>query len=823
MESFFRDARFGIKQLLREPAFSLVVLLTLGVCIGANVAIFSVIDTVVLRPLPYPDSERLVTIYNSYPGAGAERASNAAIDYFRRREGVPALEVVAAYQGWGHTVGEAGGTERVRSMRVTPSFFELLGSEPELGRNFTEEETFPDRSQQVVLTHGFWQERYGGTGDALGKELRIDGRPYTVVGVLPEDFRLVADAEVRFFVPIPFNERDRSMDSWHNNNFEMLARLRPGATVEEAFAQIEALNAAMVEESTLPNAGQLLEDAGFRTVVVGAQDEMLRDIRPLLYLLWAGVGFVLLIGCVNVANLMLTRSHVRLGELATRLALGAQRARLARQIFTEALVVAVLAGLLGVGLGAIGLKLLAGVGLEDLPRGTEVALDAPVLLFTLALAAGAAVLFGMVPVVHVLRSDLNSVFREEGRSGTASRKAVVLRSGLVTAQVGLAFLLLVGAGLMFRSFRAAVGVDPGFEPAGVLTATYSLPAARYPEETDRSLFADELLAEVRALPGVMAASLTTQLPFSGNNSSSVIYPEGQEPRPGESILSPFQTMVAPGYFEAMGIEVIEGRDFLETDRADQPNAIVVDEWLARRFWPDESPLGKRMIWGAVPGDPSITDDNYSTIVGVVGSVKQNDLTALEHVGAYYFPYRQNPFAGTLRLVVRTAPGVGDVAGSVRGVLARLDPELPLYDVRWMEERLAESLTDRRAAMLLLGVFSAVALFLAVVGIYGVLAYSVAQRTREVGIRMAMGSAPEAIFRLVLRQGLAVTTLGLVIGAVAALALVGLIRSLLFGVGPADPFVLVGTALLLGAVAAVACAIPAWRATRVDPAVALHGG
>lgn len=821
MDSVFRDVRFGLKQLVRAPAFALVVLLTLGVCMGANVAIFSVVERVLLRPLPYADADRLVTIFNSYPGAGVERASNAGVDYFLRRERIEVLEEVAAFQGGGATVGDAGSTDRVETMRVTASFFPLLGVEPAFGRSFTDEEMEPEQSQKVMLTHGYWQERYGGV-DVVGQDLRVDGRPFTIVGVLPERFRVVGRPEVRFFVPIPFTERERTLDSWHNNNFQMMGRLRPGATPEEARARIAALNASLVDESPIPNARQLLDDAGFHTVVVPAHDDLLRDVRPLLFLLWAGVGFVLLIGCVNVANLMLARSHVRLGELATRLALGARRERVARQILTEAVVVAVLGGGLGVGLGALGIRMLTGVGLDDLPRGGEVAIDGPVLVFTLVLALAAGVLFGMIPVVHVLRSDLSSVFREEGRSGTASRKAVLLRSGLVTSQVALAFLLLVGAGLMFRSFRAAVAVDPGFEAEDLLTASIALPASRYPDGDSRRRFTDELLAEVRALPGVQAASVTSQLPFSGNFSSSVIFPEGREPRPGESLLSPFQTQAGPGYFDAMGIEVLEGRDFQEMDGPDQPNHILIDEWLARRFWPDASPIGELMVYGAPPGAPEIGEDNYYTVIGVVETIKQNDLTAAEHVGAYYFTYRQRPFGG-LTLVVRASTGAESVAASVRQVLGRLDPELPLYEVRPMEERVAESLASRRAAMLLLVVFAGVALFLALVGIYGVLAYAVAQRTREVGIRMAMGSPPEAIFRLVLRQGLTVAGLGLVVGGVAALALVRLIRSLLFGVAPADPVVLAGVALLLGAVAALACAVPAWRATRVDPSVALHTG
>ena len=821
MTALARDVRLTLRQLARNRAFSVVVVLTMGICVGANVATFSVVNAVVLRPLPYPDADRLVTINNSYPGGGVERASNAAIDYFFRRERVQALEEVAAYQQWGHTVGEAGSTDRVRTTRVTPSFFPLLGVEPALGRSFTEEEMWPDQAQKVVLTYGYWLER-GGDAQVLGSELRVDGRPYIVVGVLPDDFRWAVQPDTRFFVPIPFTDEERTIESWHNNSYQMLARLRDGATIDQATAQIGALNASLIDESVIPNARQLLADLGYHTVLVSASNDLVRDVRPLLIFLWVGVALVLLIGCVNVANLMLARSHVRTGEFATRLTLGAGRPRLVRQFLTEGAVVAVLGGTLGVALGALGLRALMRLGLGDLPRGPDVAVDGPVLAFTLALSLGAAVLFGTVPGIHVLRGDLGDAMRVEGRGGTGGRGAVLLRSGLVTVQVALSFLLLVGAGLIFRSFRSAVAVDHGFGSADVVTAEISLPSARYPDGDSRRAFSDELLAELRSLPGVRAAGITSELPFSGSSSSSVIFPEAYEPGPGESLLSPFRTEAGPGYFEAMEIDVLEDRAFEQRDGPDASNVIVIDEWLARRFWPDGSPLGERMITGVAPGDPDIDEDNIHTVIGVVETVKQNDLTSDDHVGAYYFTYRQRSFSD-LTAVLRTTTSTEQVSGALRQALTRLDPELPLYDVRTMEDRLSGSLVARRAAMLLLGTFSAVALFLATVGLYGVLSYSVTQRRREVGIRVAVGGTPGRIFRMVLRQGLQVTLLGLLLGAAAALGFARLIRSLLFGVEPADSTVLLVTVFVLGAAAIVACVVPAWRATRIDPSVALQGG
>jgi predicted permease len=645
METLIRDVAYSVKLLKKDRTFSATVLLTLALCIGANVAIFSVIHSVLLQPLPFQDADRLVTVFQSYPGAGVE---------------------------------------------------------PSLGRGFAESETDVGNDRKVVLTHGYWQEHFGGAVDVLGRDLRVDGRPFTIVGVLPESFEMVGREETRFFMPIPFEDYQRTLEAWHNNGYEMMARLRPGATVEQAMAQNEALNQALIDEWPLPEGRQLLEDVGYATYVLNAQDDMVRNVRSTLYMLWAGVTFVLLIGCVNIANLMLARSQVRLGEMATRLALGAKRITVARQVLTEAVVLGVVGGVTGVGIGALGLRLFSTVGVDQLPRGAEISLNGTVLFFALTLAVGAGILFGAIPVVHVMRSELSSVFRAAGRTGTANRRAVLLRSALVTSQVGLAFVMLIGAGLMFMSFRAALAVDPGFRPNGMFTAAISLPEARYPDDPSRSRFIDEWLGRVRALPGVQAVSVTSQLPFSGSRSSSIIFPEDRPTQPGESILSPFQTRIGPGYFEALGTALVEGRDFRESDGPDAPNVIIIDEWLARRYWPESSPLGKRMVWSVAPGADSIPEESLFTVIGVVESIKQNDLTASEseQVGAYYFTYRQDPFP-YVTLVARTAAEPTGITSAVRETLGRIDAELPLYAVETMEDKLSDSLMSRRTPLTLL--------------------------------------------------------------------------------------------------------------------------
>ncbi len=822
MESLFRDVRFGLKLLLKEKTFSAAVLLTLAICIGVNVAIFSVVHTVLLQPLPYAHPDRLVTIYNSYPGAGVPRAGEGSADYFLQRGNIAALKGEALLQQRGVTVGEAGSTQRIQSLRVTPSFFGLLGIDPLLGRGFTDDEMDPGKSHEVVLTYGYWQEQFAGAHDVVGRDLRIDGVPYSIVGVLPESTEIVGYHDIRFLLPIPIPPDQRTIQAWHNNNYRMIGRLAPGSTVQQATAQIAALNQSLIERWPVQNGRQLLKDAGYKTVVVGLQRDLVRDIRPILYLLWAGVAFVLLIGCVNVANLMLARSQVRVIELATRLALGAERTRLARQILTESVVIGLLGGALGVGIGALGIHLLGTLGADSIPRWSDVSVDGSVLLFALLVAVGASALFGSLPVARVMKSDWNAVFRSEGRTGTASRRAVLARSTMVATQVAVAFVMLIAAGLMLMSFRSALAVDPGFRPAGVLTANIALPGVRYGDGAKRRQFTDQLLEAVRALPGVRAASVTSSLPLTDNTSSSVILPVNYVPPAGESILSPFRSQVGPGYFKAMGIPLLEGRTFQDSDGPDATRVMVIDQWLAHRYWPHESAIGHRMVWGVAPGD-SVPPDQIATIIGVVKDVKQVSLTepTAEHVGAYYFTYRQQPF-GFLTLVVRTATDPSSVTSGVRAVLERIDPELPLYGVETMARRVSDSLASRRVPLVLLSVFAGVALFLAIVGIYGSLAYTVTQRTREIGIRMAMGSTPEQIFRVVVGQGMRTATMGLVVGLVASILLTRFMATLLFGVSPTDPVVLGSVVVVLALVALAACLIPARRATGVDPVTALTG-
>lgn len=825
MESVLRDVRFALKLLVRDRAFSLTVLLTLGVCIATHVATYSVVRSVILDPLPFDEPHELVTLYNSYPGAGGERSANGVPDYFMRRDRIDALEEVAAYRGSGVAVGGEMGAEQVDALRVTPSLFPLLGVQAASGRIFLEEEMEPDAAPTLLVTHAYWEEVLGSDPDAVGSTVRANAVPTTIVGILPEDFRMPGQPDLRLVLPLQFSAEERSLERWHSNSLQMLGRLAPNATLVQVQAQIDALNASLTEEAPIPDLAQLLEDVGFRTVVVDTRADLTRDVRSVLFLLWGGAAFVLLIGCVNIANLMLARAETRARELATRMSLGAQRLRLARQVLTEAAVTGILGAVLGTALGAVGLRLLTAYGIDELPRGSEVGLDGPVLLYTLGVALTAALAFGAVPVVHLLRSELASVFREEGRGGTSSRATVHFRNGLVAGQIGLAFLLLVSAGLMFRSFHAALDVDPGFEAEGVLTAYLSLPSARYPDGEAQRAFVRELLAATRALPGVAAAGITTQLPFGFATSSSVTFPEGYVPRPGESIIAPRYSVAGPGYFEALGIDLLQGRTFQETDGPDAARVVVIDQWLAERFWPNDDALGERLVVGAVPGTEEAADEaNLYTVIGIVEDLKFQDLTQenADYVGAYYLTHSQNP-ADYFSLALRSQGSPQALIEPLRSAVARLDAELPLFGVLSMEDRVAGSLTDQRTAMTILLALAGVALVLAVVGIYGVLTYAVARRTREIGIRMAVGGAPASVFTLILKQGLVLIGSGLLLGAAGVLVLMRFIGSVLYGVLPADPLVLAVTAILLAGAAVLACAVPARRATRVDPARSLVAG
>ena len=818
MESFIQDVRFGARLFWKDKGFAFTAVATLAICIAANTAIFSVIDAVILKPLPLPEPERLLLLYNSYPNVGVKRAENGVPDFYDRRRAVTALEDVALYVNQGLNVGDGASVQRLEGMGVTPSLFRLLRAQPVLGRIFTEEEGEIGGERKVMLSYSLWQELYGGDRSVIGKELRIYGNLYAIVGVMPEGF-LFLDPGIRLWRPLAFTAEQKQ--EYHSNSWEMIGRLKPGASMEQAQAQVDALNRANLD--LVPQLKPLLVNAGFHTEVHRLQDEVVKDVKGTLYLLWGGALFVLLIGAVNIANLVLARSSVRMKEMATRFALGAGRGRVARQMVTESLLLTFCSALIGLLLGWWGTRIFSVLGLNEIPRGSEIAMGGAVVVYILALTIVVGTGIGLIPVVHLHRADLNLLFRSEGRTGTSGQGARLLRNALVVTQIAFALLLLVGAGLLLASFRQVLAVKPGFAAGNVLTGSVALPSIQYKGDQELRAFMDRALEKIRALPGVVASGATDSIPFGHHSSDSLIMAEGYQMKPGESVVSPNQIVVTPGYFEAMRVPLIEGRLFDSRDSADSQKVIIVDERLARKFWPGVSPIGRRM-WRPGGADDLIqpgANTRWYTVVGVVGSVKLRALVDPdERVGAYFFPYQQDPRSSPT-FVLRTAGEPSALVSALRKAIVEVDPGLPLHDVRTMQERIDESLIARKSPMLLAIAFGLVALFLAGVGIYGVLAYTVARRTREIGIRMALGSTTERIFRLIAREGFMLLGIGFALGLAGTLGLARYVESLLFGVRPVDPYVLAGVAGILALAAAIACVLPARRAARVDPVVALR--
>jgi putative ABC transport system permease protein len=823
-----RDIRLAMRSWRRERSFTLTVLATLVVCLGGNTVIFSIVRSVLLKPLPIMGADRIVLVSNLYPkfgfgAAGPGVGATSVPDYFDRRRDIRAFDEVVLYRRGSVTLGAPDGAERLNVLRATPSFYTLLGARAAAGRTLADQDAEPGRDATVMLSYGFWRRRYGGDPSVVGRDIRLDGRPFRVVGILTAGFEyLWKDIDV--WQPLSFTADQRSDASRHSNNWVMIARLKSGASVDQAQREIDALNDR--NDQRFPQFRNLIRDGGYRTVVVPLQDEVVRDVRATLYLLWAGALFVLLIGGVNLANLFLMRSAARWRELATRHAIGASVARVGQQVLTETTLLALCGGVIGMAAGWWVLRLVTGLDLDVLPRSHEIRLDWQAAGAMLTLAAAVGVATGLMPLARLSRINITDALRDAGRSGTAGTTAARLRRLLATAQVALAFMLLIGAALLLASFRAVLAIDPGFEPAGVVTAAITLPSTAYRNPPALVEVADRLLERTRALPGVRAAGLTTTIPLGGTYNSGIILAAGSEPGGDESIVAPHLITASDGYFEAMRIPLVRGRYVDRRDTASAPPVVIVDERLARRFWPGRDAVGQHLLRPPNPTgvlDLLTRDANARsyTVIGVVANVQLTGLTPKDPpVGAYYFPYAQQP-ARSIVVAVRSAQDPETMIAPLRSALASIDRELPLYDVRTMEERIDRSLIQRRLPMVIGMAFGAVALFLAAIGVYGVLASQVTERRREIGIRMALGSSAAGVFRLVLRDGARMTLLGIAAGFAGTAGMTRLMAGLLYGVRPTEPAVIGGVALLLAAVALVATWLPARRAARVNPAAVLN--
>ncbi len=817
------DLRFAFRQLRQAPAFTLTALATIAICLGANLAIFSVIDAVLLRPLPFPQSDRLVSIYNTYPKAGVENDGSSLTNYYERRGHLAAFSSLTIFRYGSEVVGEPGSTAQEELMRVSPDFFATLGVPLALGRTFTEPETItPVEDRGVaILTDGYWRQRFESDPNILGRILEVNGVPRKIIGVLPPGFRFLS-SNARFFLPLTSRMDLRTPSQRHSGggNIHMIARLKAGATIAEAQAQIDAHNAAVERDD--PQAKAMAE-AGFRSPVLSLHAEHVRAIRPTLWLLQGGVFFLLLIGAVNLVNLLLIRASGRAKEMAVRRAMGASRGHVVRQVMLETVALTFAGGLLGLVVGAWGTRLLEVLGADRLPLGAHVAFDGSLAAIGLA----GALLLGVVIALPIawfnLSNHLANALQSDGRTGTSSLAAQSLRHGFIVAQIALAFVLLTGAALLGLSLQKVMAVSPGFRADHVLAGQFTLPWGEYSTGSERSTLLDRLLERIGQQPGVAATGTITNLPLSGDNGKTAVTPKGYVPQPGESLHGHYSYGVEGDYFSALGIPLREGRFLTSADSHRAERVCVVDEDFARRYWPRGGAIGQQIFHGAIifTGKGSDADNaNLFTIVGVVGAVKQAELTEPAGQGAVYLPFASRD-AANIFVVTRTSQRPEAFATTLRKAVRATDSSLAIDDIRSMDARIDDSLTTRRSPALLAAIFAAVALLLAALGTYGVLSYAVAQRRREIGIRMALGAQRGQIGAQFLSLGLRLLAAGTIFGVLGAMLAGRAMQSVLFGVPALAVGPLLGTALVLSVVSLLACLIPARRATRVEPMIALR--
>jgi predicted permease len=801
VEQFGQDLRYGARLLLRSPAFSVVAMLTLALGVGANTAIFSVVNAVLLRPLPFAEPDRLVRIWESQPEKGWNRNVVDPFNFLTWRERTRSFQQMAAIDGWTSNITGSGDPLAVHGMRVSPEFFSILKVAPLMGRGFTREEEIPGRNHSLVLSYSFWQSRYGGDRNILGRKIMTNGDLSTVVGVLPPDFHFPG-WQADLFVPMAI---DRAEASKGGRWLSTIARLKPGMSLAQAQQDIASVARQLSQER--PEM-----DKGWSASVVPFLEDLTENIRLPLLVLLASVGLVLLIACANVANLLLMRANGRLREIALRAALGAGRRRILQQLLSESLLLALAGWAGGLAVGYWGLQGLLAIIPESvaLPRMDSIHLDAGVFLFALGISLGTAILFGLAPAIQISRPQLQSAL-QQGSQRTGVGGSRIFRRAFVVAEIALALLLLVGAGLLMRSFARLTSVNPGFATEHLLTMEMFTSPAKYEDNLKRSQYLERVIDEVRAVPGAREAGSTHFLPLTGMVSGSCFAPApGPEPdtsSPGADFL-----VISPGYFQAMGTPMLSGRDFSAGDHFGTPSVLVVNHAFAERFFAGQSPIGKKLnVCWTVP--------NPVEIVGVVADARQTELKEAPHPTIFLAnPQAPMYFA---HLVVRTRNDPRRMARAVQAAIHRVDPDQAVSDVKTMDAVFSDSVARPRFQLLLLLVFAGIAVLLATIGVYGVVSYSVSQRTQEIGIRMALGARSGDVSRLVLREGLLLGALGVVTGLAAALAATRVLRSLLFEVTPTDPATLGAVAGLLLAVVVAATLWPARRATKVDPMVALR--
>jgi len=821
MNTFSKDLRHAFRVLIAARAFTIAALLSLAIGIGANTAIFSIVDGLLLRPLPYADAERLVILWNSSPGLNITEDWFSTAQYFDIRNGHHGFEQVAIAIGDNYNLTGSGEPERIGTIRVSSSLLPLLGQRTALGRVFLPEEDTPGRNPTAILSYGTWARRFGSDPGVLGRKIILNGLSYQIVGVMPRSFSLPREvmptldgaeqAEILLPLPLPAN----AAQNRDHEDYNIIGKLKPGVSIQQAQAEMNTITARLrhdYPEVYPPNGGLT-----FR--IVPLLEQVVGNVRNTLYLLLGAVGFVLLIACVNLANLQLSRAVARQKELAVRSALGASRLRIVRQLLTESMLLAFAGGALGIASAFLALRCVRLLGPQSVPRLSNINIGLTTLAFTFLVCVVSVILFGLAPALRVSRIDVQTVLQNTSRNSSGVSaiwgRGNNLRRSLVIGEIALCVMLLIGAGLLIRSFVRVRDVNPGFNPHNVLTLELTMTGERYKDKTAVLAAYRELWMRLERLPGVTSAGAVTSLPLSQMFAWGPITVEGRVPPPGEKFINADVRMISGHYFQAMEIPLREGRFFNENDTADKPRVAIIDDYMAQQLWPNQDPVGKRLHIGGI----NETDSPWITVVGVVGRIKQYTLDSDSRI-AYYLPQTQY-VTRAMNVVMRADKDPAALTGAVKQQIREINPDLPLYNVSTMQQRFDNSLARRRFTMLVLGTFAAISLGLALIGIYGLIAYLVGQGSREVGIRLALGATPANIKTLIVRGGMILAFWGVGIGIIGALAASRLMQSLLFGVGANDLVTFVAVPLLLASTAFVASYIPARRASRIDPSISLR--
>ncbi len=808
MSALVQDLRYGLRILLKRPGFTIIALVTLALGIGANTAVFSVVNAVLLRPLPFPQSERLVYVWESLRSDPSVTDSMSPYDFTELHEHNQSFDAYFAYRNTSNALTGEGMPESLNVVEASADFGRTMGIPAALGRIFTADEDQPGRNRVAVISDGLWKRRFGASAQVIGQSIQLNGEPCTVIGVMPASFNFPSP-EVELWKPMAI---DLSKYTRGSAFLQSVARLKDGVTVEQAQADVQAIAARL--EQQYPNSNR---DVSFKPVLLRTQ--LVGEIEKPLMILFGAVVLVLLIACVNVANLVLGRATARWKEIALRSALGASRWSLVRMLLTESVLLAVMGGAAGLLLAAYGIDALTKINPDAIPSRHQVTMDGFVIVFTFAMSLVTGVLFGLVPAWQATGTNLNRALREDSRSATGTGRLRLIRSGLVVAEVGLSLVLLAGAGLLLQSFWKLLHVNPGFRPENVATCQVTLPRVKYPEFQQRTDFYRRVLDDLRALPGVESAAAVTAVPFGGSRGQSSFSIDAHPTPPDSNGPIADRHQASPGYFQTVGIPLIKGRDFSDADDPAHPGVVIINETAARQFWPDQDPIGQRITIG-LPDEIKLYGKLVSReIIGVVGNVKHERLNE-PFQPEIYLPVWQLPAEG-MALVVRGQARAESLINGMRDAVQSVDKDQPIRRARLLDSTIARSVAPQRFVTMLLMLFAGIALLLAGVGIYGVMSHTVAQRTHEIGIRMALGASSSDVLRLVVGQGMLLAVSGLGVGLVAALALTRLMKSLLFNISASDPITFAAIAVLLGIVALAACYLPARRAARVDPMVALR--